>query len=62
MPHRSRIDAPGALHHIIAREIKQSGVFLGGAGIGYQPDSFGFEVRNITAGRKHGCEPMGAIG
>jgi putative transposase len=31
MPRRSRIDAPGALHHVIARGIARTGVFLNDA-------------------------------
>jgi hypothetical protein len=30
MPRKSRIDAPGALHHIIARDIERKRIFIDG--------------------------------
>jgi putative transposase len=30
MPRRARLDAPGALHHVICREIERRKIFLGG--------------------------------
>jgi len=36
--------------------------FLGGAGIGYHPDSIGAGVKNFTTGSKYGGEPRRTTG
>jgi len=60
MPRRSRIDAPGALHHIIAPGINRGKIFSDKADysdlldrLGDQPNRVGETVKTDTTG----CEP-----
>jgi len=36
MPRKARIDAPGALHHVIVREIERGKIFVSGHGGTYE--------------------------
>ncbi len=51
MPRKSRIDAAGALHHVIARGIARRGIFLGDA----DRDDFLERLANILMGSKTIC-------
>jgi putative transposase len=52
MPRKARIDARGALHHIIIRGIERRRIFIDDQASGIYPIKFDYRYSGVTAKKK----------